>query len=67
MALLIALDGALPRVALAKRQAGGWKPYQRLWGDAAALPQGAKSVGVIFCQPWLQWVVEQPAGVAGFR
>lgn len=55
-AQVIALDVALPMLDQAKRQAGWWKPFQRLCGDAAALPLADNSVDVIFSNLCLQWV-----------
>jgi len=66
-AQVIALDVALPMLQQAKRQAGWWKPFQRVAGDAAALPLADGSVDVIFCNLALQWVDDLPAVFAGFR
>jgi malonyl-CoA O-methyltransferase len=66
-AQVIALDVALPMLDQAKRQAGWWKPFQRLCGDAAALPLADNSVDVIFSNLCLQWVDDLPAVFAGFR
>ncbi|WP_254491521.1 methyltransferase domain-containing protein, partial [Salmonella enterica] len=44
-----------------------WKPFQRLCGDAAALPLADNSVDVIFSNLCLQWVDDLPAVFAGFR
>ncbi len=60
-AQVIALDVALPMLDQAKRQAGWWKPFQRLCGDAAALPLADNSVDVIFSNLCLQWVDDLPA------
>ncbi|KAF1012757.1 MAG: Malonyl-[acyl-carrier protein] O-methyltransferase [Stenotrophomonas maltophilia] len=66
-AQVIALDLALPMLAQAKRQAGWWKPFQRVCADAAALPLADNSVDVIFSNLCLQWVEDLPAVFAGFR
>lgn len=66
-AQVIALDVALPMLDQAKRQAGWWKPFQRLAADATALPLADNSVDVIFSNLCLQWVDDLPAVFAGFR
>ena len=62
-AQVIALDVALPMLDQAKRQAGWWKPFQRLAADATALPLADNSVDVIFSNLCLQWVDDLPAAV----
>lgn len=66
-AQVIALDVALPMLQQARRQAGWWKPFQRVAADAAALPLADNSVDVIFSNLCLQWVDDLPAVFAGFR
>ncbi len=66
-AQVIALDQALPMLQEAKKQAGWWRPFQRLAGDARALPLADGSVDVIFSNLCLQWVEDLPAVFAGFR
>ena len=66
-AQVIALDVAEPMLQQAKRQAGWWKPFQRVCADAAALPLADNSVDVIFCNLCLQWLDDLPAVFAGFR
>jgi len=66
-AQVIALDLAAPMLAEAKKQAGWWKPFSRVCGDAQALPLADQSVDVIFSNLCLQWVEDLPAVFAGFR
>lgn len=66
-AQVIALDVAMPMLHEAKRQAGWWKPFQRLCADATALPLADNSVDVIFSSLCLQYVDDLPAVFAGFR
>ena len=66
-AQVIALDLALPMLQQAKRQAGWWKPFQRVCADAAALPLADNSVDVIFSNLCLPWTDDLPAVFAGFR
>ncbi|MDG2523822.1 malonyl-ACP O-methyltransferase BioC [Stenotrophomonas sp. HITSZ_GD] len=66
-AQVIALDQAVPMLLEAKKQAGWWRPFQRLAGDAHALPLADGSVDVIFSNLCLQWVEDLPAVFAGFR
>lgn len=66
-AQVIALDVALPMLQQARRQAGWWKPFQRVAADATALPLADNSVDVIFSNLCLQWVDDLPAVFAGFR
>ncbi len=51
----------------AKRQAGWWKPFQRLCGDARRAATGRQQRDVIFSNLCLQWVDDLPAVFAGFR
>ncbi len=64
---MIALDQALPMLRESKKQAGWWRPFQRVAGDARALPLADGSVDVIFSNLCLQWVEDLPAVFAGFR
>ncbi|MCW4455969.1 malonyl-ACP O-methyltransferase BioC [Flavobacterium sp. MXW15] len=66
-AQVIALDMAEPMLREAKKQAGWWKPFARVCGDAQALPLLDQSVDVIFSNLCLQWVEDLPAVFAGFR
>lgn len=66
-AQVIALDLAPPMLREAKKQAGWWKPFSRVCGDAQALPVLDQSVDVIFSNLCLQWVDHLPAVFAGFR
>ena len=66
-AQVIALDAAVPMLQQAKKAAGWWKPFQRVCGDAAALPLADQSVDVIFSNLTLQWLEDLPAVFAGFR
>lgn len=66
-AQVVALDLALPMLREAKKQAGWWKPFQRVCADLRALPVVESSVDVLFCNLSLQWVDDLPAAFAGFR
>lgn len=66
-AQVIALDMVEPMLREAKKQAGWWKPFARVCGDAQALPLLDQSVDVIFSNLCLQWVEDLPAVFAGFR
>ena len=66
-AQVVALDLALPMLRQARRQAGWWKPFNRVCADARALPLAEGSVDVIFSNLCLQWVEDLPAVFAGFR
>ncbi|WP_313224473.1 malonyl-ACP O-methyltransferase BioC [Pseudoxanthomonas mexicana] len=66
-AQVVALDLALPMLREAKKQAGWWKPFQRVCADLRALPVTEASVDVLFCNLSLQWVDDLPAAFAGFR
>jgi len=66
-AQVIALDQAVPMLREAKKQAGWWRPFQRVAGDARALPVADGSVDVIFSNLCLQWIEDLPAVFAGFR
>ena len=66
-AQVVALDLALPMLREAKKQAGWWKPFQRVCADLRALPVAEASVAVLFCNLSLQWVDDLPAAFAGFR
>lgn len=66
-ARVIALDAALPMLRQAKSQAGWWKPFTRLCGDAAALPLADGSVDVIVSNLTLPFVNDIAAVLAGFR
>jgi malonyl-CoA O-methyltransferase len=66
-AQVVALDLALPMLREAKKQAGWWKPFQRVCADLRALPVAEASVDVLFCNLSLQWVDDLPAAFAGFR
>ena len=66
-AQVIAMDLALPMLRQARRQAGWWKPFQRVCADARALPLAEGSVDVIFSNLCLQWVEDLPEVFAGFR
>jgi malonyl-CoA O-methyltransferase len=66
-AQVLALDLALPMLRESKKQAGWWKPFNRVCADARALPLADASVDVIFSNLCLQWVEDLPAVFAGFR
>jgi malonyl-CoA O-methyltransferase len=66
-AQVLAVDLALPMLRESKRQAGWWKPFNRVCADARALPLAEGSVDVIFSNLCLQWVEDLPAVFAGFR
>lgn len=66
-AQVVALDMALPMLREAKKQAGWWKPFQRVCADLRALPLAEGSVDVLFCNLSLQWVDDLPAAFNGFR
>ena len=66
-AQVVALDLALPMLRESKKQAGWWKPFNRVCADARALPLADASVDVIFSNLCLQWVEDLPAVFAGFR
>ncbi|WP_372017014.1 malonyl-ACP O-methyltransferase BioC [Pseudoxanthomonas sp. 10H] len=66
-AQVLALDLALPMLRESRRQAGWWKPFNRVCADARALPLAEGSVDVIFSNLCLQWVEDLPAVFAGFR
>jgi malonyl-CoA O-methyltransferase len=66
-AQVIALDLALPMLREAKKQAGWWKPFQRVCADLRSLPLADASVDVLFCNLSLQWVDDLPAAFNGFR
>ena len=66
-AQVVALDMALPMLREAKKQAGWWKPFQRVCADQRALPVRDGSVDVLFCNLSLQWVDDLPATFTGFR
>lgn len=66
-AQVIALDQAVPMLREARKQAGWWRPFQRVAGDARALPVADGSVDVIFSNLCLQWIEDLPAVFAGFR
>jgi malonyl-CoA O-methyltransferase len=66
-AQVIALDVAVPMLREAKKNAGWWKPFQRVCSDAAALPLADQSVDVIYSNLCLQWLEDLPAVFAGFR
>ena len=66
-AQVIAVDAAPAMLREARRQAGWWKPFQRVAADAAALPLADNSVDVIFSNLCLHWVEDLPAVFAGFR
>ena len=66
-AQVIAMDSALPMLRQARKNAGWWKPFQRVCADAAALPLAEHSVDVIYSNLCLQWVDDLPSVFAGFR
>jgi malonyl-CoA O-methyltransferase len=66
-AQVLALDLALPMLRESKKQAGWWKPFNRVCADARALPLADASVDVIFSNLCLQWVEDLPTVFAGFR
>ena len=66
-ARLLALDVALPMLRQARKQAGWWRPFDRLCADARALPLADGSVDVLFSNLCVQWVDDLPALFAEFR
>jgi malonyl-CoA O-methyltransferase len=60
-AQVIALDAALPMLALARRRASWWRPFRLLAGDAAALPLAEHSVDLLFSNLCIQWCEDLPA------
>lgn len=66
-ARVIALDSALPMLRQAKAQAGWWKPFQRVAGDAAQLPLADASVDLLVSNLCLPFVNDLADTLAGFR
>ena len=66
-AQVIALDAAVPMLRQAKAQAGWWKPFRRLAGDASQLPLAEASVDLIVSNLALPFVNDLPATLSGFR
>ncbi len=70
-AQVLALDFALPMLRRTAARKPWWKPgAQRLHavcGDASALPLVDGSADVVFSSLCLQWVVDLPRTLAGFR
>lgn len=59
-AQVVALDLALPMLRVAGRRAGWLRPFQRVCGDAAALPIADASVDLVFSSLCLQWSEDLP-------
>lgn len=59
-ALVVALDQALPMLREAGRRRGWWKPFQRVAGDANALPLREASLDLVFSSLCLQWCPDLP-------
>lgn len=55
-AQVIALDAALPMLREAKRHSAWLKPFQRICGDATALPLADHSVDVLHSNLCFQWI-----------
>lgn len=66
-ARVIALDAVPAMLHQARRQAGWWRPFARVAGDARALPLAEASVDVLFANLCLPWLDDLPATLAGFR
>jgi len=66
-AQVIACDQALPMLREAKRQAGWWRPFHRLGGDAHALPLSDQSLDLVFSNLCLQWCEDLPRVFDEFR
>jgi len=66
-ARVIAVDAALPMLRQAKAQAGWWKPFNRVAGDASQLPLADASVDLLVSNLCLPFVNDLPATLAGFR
>jgi malonyl-CoA O-methyltransferase len=64
---VIALDMALPMLREARKQAGWWRPFRRVCGDARALPIADQSVDLLFSNLCLQWIENLPEVFAEFR
>lgn len=66
-ARVIAVDAALPMLRQAKAQAGWWKPFNRVAGDASQLPLADASVDLLVSNLCLPFINDLPATLAGFR
>src|ERR1700761_6476259 len=60
-AQVIAVDAALPMLRTAKAHAGWLKPFQRVCGEATALPLADHSVDVLHSNLCFQWIDDLPA------
>ncbi len=59
-ALTVALDHALPMLAVARKRSRWWRPFRLLAGDAATLPLCDASVDLVFSNLCLQWQADLP-------
>jgi malonyl-CoA O-methyltransferase len=66
-AQVVALDTALGMLREAGRRRGWWKPFQRIAGDANALPLRESSVDLAFSSLCLQWCPDLPRVFAELR
>lgn len=64
---VLALDMALPMLREARKQAGWWRPFRRVCGDARALPIADQSIDLLFSNLCLQWIEKLPEAFAEFR
>ncbi|HET7844898.1 MAG TPA: malonyl-ACP O-methyltransferase BioC [Xanthomonadales bacterium] len=66
-AQVVALDQATDMLREAGRRRGWWKPFQRVAGDANALPLRDGSVDFVFSNLCLQWCPDLPRVFAELR
>lgn len=66
-AQVIALDLALGMLRQAKTNAGWWRPFVRVAGDAQALPLADGCIDVLVCNLCLQWCGDLKAALYEFR
>jgi malonyl-CoA O-methyltransferase len=66
-AQVVALDQALPMLREAGHRRGWWKPFQRVAGDANALPLRDAGVDLVFSNLCLQWCADLPRVFAELR
>ena len=66
-AQVIALDLALGMLRQAKHNAGWWRPFVRVAGDAQALPLADASIDVLMSNLCLQWCGDLKAALYEFR
>jgi malonyl-CoA O-methyltransferase len=66
-ARVIALDIAVGMLRVAARQQHWWRKFDRVCGDALALPLAAASVDLVFSSLMLQWCGDLDAALAELR